>query len=43
MYVSIIASLREAPQVQGVAHALFVGGFSIEDVGKVAEHVMIFK
>ena len=35
MYVSIIASLREEPQVQGAAHALFVGGFSIEDVGKV--------
>lgn len=30
IYVSIIASLKEAPDVTGFAHALFVGGFSIE-------------
>ncbi|XP_020590904.1 LOW QUALITY PROTEIN: nuclear pore complex protein GP210 [Phalaenopsis equestris] len=29
LYVSIIASLKEAPYVSGFAHALFVGGFSI--------------
>ncbi|KAG1358954.1 hypothetical protein COCNU_08G004000 [Cocos nucifera] len=35
IYVSIIASLREAPYIMGSAHALFVGGFSIPEVGKV--------
>ncbi|ONK57184.1 uncharacterized protein A4U43_C10F17460 [Asparagus officinalis] len=35
LYVSVIASLREAPQVEGAAHALFVGGFSIEGAGKL--------
>ncbi|XP_008807451.2 LOW QUALITY PROTEIN: nuclear pore complex protein GP210 [Phoenix dactylifera] len=35
IYISIIASLREAPYIMGSAHALFVGGFSIAEVGKV--------
>ncbi|KAH0462028.1 hypothetical protein IEQ34_009603 [Dendrobium chrysotoxum] len=30
MYVTIIASLKEAPYVTGSAHAIFVGGFSTE-------------
>ncbi|XP_072999237.1 nuclear pore complex protein GP210 [Typha latifolia] len=29
MYVSVTASLREAPEVMESAHALFIGGFSI--------------
>lgn len=35
MHVSIIASLREAPQVTGSAHALFVGGFSVDEVEEI--------
>ncbi|KAL5991263.1 hypothetical protein ACLOJK_012170 [Asimina triloba] len=35
VYVSIIASLREAPEVMGSTHAPFIGGFSILEMGKV--------
>lgn len=35
LYVSIIASLRQAHQVKGSAHAPFVGGFSILEMDKL--------
>lgn len=37
--VSINASLREADHVSGSASALFVGGFSILEMGKVATYL----
>ncbi|XP_039138500.1 nuclear pore complex protein GP210 isoform X1 [Dioscorea cayenensis subsp. rotundata] len=35
LYISITASLKENPHIAGSAHALFVGGFSILEVGKL--------
>lgn len=35
LYISMIVSLRQAQQVMGSAHSLFVGGFSILGPAKV--------
>ncbi|KAJ0969107.1 hypothetical protein J5N97_021984 [Dioscorea zingiberensis] len=35
LYISITASLKEAPHIAGSAHALFIGGFSTSEVGKL--------
>ncbi|XP_077228958.1 embryo defective 3012 isoform X2 [Tasmannia lanceolata] len=35
MYISVIASLRGAPQIMGSANAPFVGGFSILEIKKL--------